>query len=68
MIAEFIIGIFNLSIGIVNLNLNENVGKYSIVNLVLGALLLLLGVFFWRIGAPLRKKIRRFKREMEIRE
>lgn len=68
MIAELIIGLFNIGIGIVNLNFNESMGKYSIVNLVLGALLLLVGVFIWRIGKPVRRKIKRFKRELAIRE
>lgn len=68
MIAEFIIGLCNVGIGIVNLSYNESMGKYSLVNLILGVLVLILGLFFWRIGKPIRKKIKRFKRELAIRE
>lgn len=58
---EFSVAAVNLSIGL------SDVGD-NIVNTVLGSLLFALGCFFIAIGAPIRKKIRRLKKEKEIRE
>lgn len=68
ILIEWIAGLTNLVIGIVNLNINERLGNFSIGNLVIGSLLLLLGIFFWRISTPLRKKVKALRREMKIRE
>jgi hypothetical protein len=68
MAAEWIVGLINLIIGIVNLNANQNLESYSMGNIIAGCLLLLLGLFFWIIGAPIRKKIKTLRQEKEIRE
>lgn len=68
MLTALIAGLSNLLIGIVNLNINESLGNFSIGNLVIGFLLLALSLSFWRLGSPLRKRIKGLNREMKIRE
>lgn len=68
MAVEMIIGLVNILIGVVNLNFNENVGKYSTVNLIVGFLLIALGILFWRLDTPIRRKITKLLREQQIRE
>lgn len=66
MMVELIIGSLNIFLGIVNTN--NGAGSIAITNLIIGGLLLLLGLFFWVLGGPLRRKIGRLQQEKEIRE
>lgn len=68
MWVEFIAGLMNLSIGIVNLNIGYKLGNFSIGNLIIGSSLTLLGLVFLRLGLPIRTKIKRLQQEEAIRE
>lgn len=68
MAIELIGGAINLLIGIINLNTNERLGNFSTGNLVIGSCMLVLGLFCWRLDAPLRRKIKILQQEMSIRE
>lgn len=62
MILELSISLFNIFVYFIN-------GEPGfILNLVCGLLLLLLAVMFFFIGKPIRKNIRKLKKEMDIRE
>ena len=66
--VEFTAGLSNLVIGIVNLNIGEKLGNFSYGNLAIGFTLLPLGLLFYRLGRPLRRKIKKLEQEKTIRE
>lgn len=66
MWLEFIFGLFNIIVGLTNYS--NGYGGISIVNIIMGGLLILLGLVFLRFGAPLRKKIKNLQQENLIRE
>ena len=68
MIIEFIAGLINLSIGIINLNIGEKLGNFSYGNLSLGICLILFGLIFFKLGVPIRKKVKKLEKEKTIRE
>ncbi len=68
MIVELSAGLANLIIGVVNKNIDEKLGNFSVENLIIGSSLLLLGLFFWKLGTPIRKKIKKLQREKDISE
>lgn len=68
MFVEFTAGVTNLLIGIVNLNIGQKLGNFTYVNLTFGVCLLSLGLLFYRLGLPLRKKIKKLEQEKTIRE
>ena len=68
MIAESGAGLLNLSIGLTNLNINEKSGDFSYGNLIIGLCLILWGLLFFKLGFPIRKKIKKLEKEKNIRE
>jgi hypothetical protein len=68
IVVALIGGITNLLVGIINLNIGERLGNFLIGNLIIGSLLFALSLFFWRIGAPSRRKIKNLQQEIKIRE
>jgi hypothetical protein len=68
MWIEFMAGIINLVVGIVNLNIGYKLGNFTMGNLIIGCSLTLLGLFFLRLGLPIRKKIKSLQQEKAIRE
>ena len=68
MIIEFIVGLINLLVGIINLNINEKLGNFSYGNLSMGICLILFSLIFFRLGLPIRKKIKKLEKEKTIRE
>ncbi len=68
MFVVFTAGLFNLSIGLINLNIGEKLGNFSYGNLVLGFGLILLCLMFLKIGLPIRKKVKKLEQEKTIRE
>lgn len=65
MSVELIIGLFNIIIGIINLNVGSRLGSFSIG---IGSSLTLLGLLFFRLGSPIRNKIKKLQQEKAIRE
>ncbi|MBX4263913.1 DUF2812 domain-containing protein [Clostridium estertheticum] len=65
---EFMAGLSNIVIGIVNLNIGNRLGDFNMVNIIMGALLVLFGLAFLRLGSSIRKKIKNFQQEKMIRE
>ncbi|WP_339316068.1 DUF2812 domain-containing protein [Paenibacillus sp. FSL R10-2734] len=66
MWLEFIVGLANILIGLTNyFNSSSSI---SLVNVILGGFLILLGLVFLRVGAPIRKKIKKLQQENLIRE
>ncbi|HML69685.1 hypothetical protein SDC9_158734 [bioreactor metagenome] len=68
MIVEFIVGGMNVAIGIINLSIGEHLGNFSYGNIGLGVSLLLFGLMFLLLGAPLRRKIKKLRQEKTIHE
>ncbi len=68
MFVEFAAGLSNLLIGLINLNIGEKLGDFSYGNLVIGFCLILLGLLFFRLGLPIRKKIKKLEQEKIIME
>jgi hypothetical protein len=68
MWIELIFGLTNLIVGIVNLNIGNKLGNFSVVNIIEGCLLTSLGLFFLKLGLPIKKKIKRLHQEKVIRE
>jgi hypothetical protein len=68
MWLELGIGLFNIIIGIINLSLGSKLGSFSYVNIIEGFALILLGLFFYRLGLPTVKKIKMLRQEKAIRE
>jgi hypothetical protein len=65
MWMELIIGLLNLIVGVANLSIDNKVGDSNIIG---GGLLILLGLFFLKLGLPIRKKIKRLQQEKIVRE
>ncbi len=68
MFVEFAAGLSNISLGLINLNIEENFHNYSYSNLILGFCLIPLGLVFLRLSLQIRKKIRKLDQEKIIRE
>ena len=68
MFMELMIGLFNIVVGIVNLNLGSRLGNFSIGNIILGSSLAFLGLVFFRLGSPIRNKIKKLQQEKFLRE
>ena len=68
MLVSFISAILNLLIGIINLNIGEVLGDFSYGNIVIGLYLLPIGLLSFKLGQPLRKKIKKLEQEKIIRE
>jgi uncharacterized membrane protein HdeD (DUF308 family) len=66
MWLEFIFGLVNILIGV--MNYSHSPRNISLVNVVLGVFLILLGLVFLRAGAPIRKNIKKLQQEKLIRE
>jgi hypothetical protein len=66
--VEFIAGIMNLGIGIANIITGYKLGNFTNGNFFIGCVCTLLGVFFLKVGTPIRKKIKSLKQEKAIRE
>lgn len=66
MWLEFIVGLANILIGLTNYFTSSS--SISLVNVILGGLLILIGLVFLRAGAPIRKKIKKLQQENLIRE
>lgn len=68
MIVEFVAGFCNLGIGIININMNEQLGNFTNGNLIIGAIVTALGFLFLALDLPLRRKIKKLKQEKAIHE
>lgn len=68
MLIEFMAGFLNVIIGLINLGFHEKLGDFSYVNLAIGLPLLLLALLLYRLGRPLRRKIKKLELEKAIRE
>jgi len=68
MFVEFTGGLANLIIGIVNLSIGENLGNFSYGNIAIGLSVISLGLIFYRLGLPIRRKIKKLEQEKTIRE
>ncbi|MNH46595.1 hypothetical protein D3C79_1094420 [compost metagenome] len=66
MWLELILGLFNVMIGVINYSFSSQ--DLSIVNVIMGGMLILLGLVFLIIGAPIRKKIKKLQLENLIIE
>lgn len=66
MWLEWIVGLANILIGVTNYSYSSS--SISLVNVVAGGILILLGLVFLRAGAPIRKKIKKLQQENLIRE
>lgn len=62
-VMELIIGLFNISLMLVN-----NPTALNRINLIMGVLLIVLGLFFISICRPIRKKITKLQHDQLIRE
>ncbi|MBU3185370.1 DUF2812 domain-containing protein [Clostridium estertheticum] len=65
---EFMAGLINIVIGIVNLNIGNRLGDFNMVNIIIGAPLVLFGLVFLRLGSSIRKTIKNLQQEKMIRE
>ncbi|MCB2362107.1 DUF2812 domain-containing protein [Clostridium estertheticum] len=68
MAMGFTVGLFNIIIGLINLNIFNQMAYFSVVNLILGGFLVVLGLLFLKLGSPVRKKIKGLQQEKAIRE
>ena len=68
MWIEFMAGLINIVIGVVNLNIGYKLGNFTIGNLIIGGSVSLLGLLFLRLGSPIRKKIKWLQQEKAISE
>lgn len=68
MFVVFISAILNLLIGIINLNIGEVLGDFSYGNIVIGLCLLPICLLAFKLGQPLRKKIKKLELDKIIRE
>ena len=68
MWVEFVGGLSNLVIGIVNMNIGYRLGDFTMGNLFIGGSLVLLGLLFFKLGLPIKKKIKKLEREKAITE
>ncbi|OME63002.1 hypothetical protein BSK59_01265 [Paenibacillus odorifer] len=66
MWLELILGLFNVMIGVINYSFSSQ--DLSIVNVIMGGMLILLGLVFLIIGAPIRKIIKKLQLENLIIE
>lgn len=66
-LAEISIGISNISIANINRAVESAVNASSL-NWILGSLCMLLGIVFVLVSMPLRRKIRRLKREAKLHQ
>ncbi|SDS67464.1 Protein of unknown function [Paenibacillaceae bacterium GAS479] len=66
MAIELTIGLINILIGIVSLTINEG-NRYYMVNFFIGFLTIVISLFFWKIGASIRRKIKGLEQEQQIR-
>ena len=64
---EFMIGLSNIVVGIVNLNSGNRLGNFDMINIIMGVPLLF-GLVFLRLGSSIRKKIKSLQQEKMIRE
>ncbi|MEK3866025.1 DUF2812 domain-containing protein [Paenibacillus sp. FSL H7-0716] len=66
MWLELILGLFNVMIGVINYSFSSQ--NLSMVNVIMGGMLILLGLAFLILGAPIRKKIKKLQLENLIIE
>lgn len=68
MWLELIIGALNISVGLATIFTNHSLGDAPFINFIGGALLMLLGLYFYLLGSPIRKRVKKLKSEMLISE
>jgi hypothetical protein len=68
MILEFGAAFANLSVGIVNLSIETQAESIRFGNLAIGCAVLAFGLLFFAFGVPIRRKIKKLRREKAIRE
>lgn len=66
--AEWAAGACNLAVGIANIEAGGRLGNFTSGNLVMGIGLLALGLLFFLLGVPIRRKIRSLKKQKTINE
>lgn len=66
MALELIVGLINVITGVTNYYFSSE--NFSIVNISIGGILILLGIVFLRIGAPIRQKIKKLQQDHLITE
>lgn len=70
MWMEFLIGFANIFTGIANYLENGNGTIINVcgTNIILGFIVIWLGIAFWRLSSPIKKKIKHLEQEQIIRE
>jgi hypothetical protein len=68
MWVELICGLTNLIVGVVNININNKLGNLPVGNFFAGCLLTSVGIFFLKLGLPIRRKIKTLQQEKIISE
>ncbi len=68
MLLEFGAAFANLSVGIINLSIETQPENLHYGNLVIGCVVLAFGLLFLALGVPIRRKIKKLRREKAIRE
>lgn len=68
MWLELIVGTIDIAVGLTTVFYNESLGNVPYLNIYGGAFLLLLGFYFYKLGAPIRKRIKKLNSEMLISE
>jgi hypothetical protein len=68
MWIEFLVGLLNVAIGIINMNSGNNEFFLPNLNFIVGSLAILSSLVFFTLGSPVRRKIKRLKKEKLVRE
>lgn len=68
VIFEAIAGTINVGVGVVNLFMDGRLGNFTYGNFSIGISCLAMSFLFWKIGRPLKQKIKNLKREQLITE
>ncbi|HOJ10563.1 MAG TPA: DUF2812 domain-containing protein, partial [Clostridiales bacterium] len=68
MWSEFVIGISNIIAGVEDVDKTNIWNSLNYINLFSGIFLVMIGLLFFRLGSPIRKKIRRLQQEKVIIE
>jgi hypothetical protein len=68
MWSEFVIGLSNIIAGVEDVDKTNIWNSLNYINLFSGIFLVIIGLLFFRLGSPIRKKIRKLQQEKVIIE
>ncbi len=68
MWTEFFVGLYNIFLGTIQFRNMNNLSDISFVNITLGGFCIALGIFIWAISRTFSKKVKKLKKEKDIRE